>query len=99
MVRIRSMVTGQHLVFRTDGPGDPAAARATKSSGLNVPFALLCCSIVGNGDKIPDQEQCLKDMTYMACYKKRSNQYTTYAGLAGGSGGLLAVCALLFRYG
>ena len=54
---------------------------------------------MGNGDKIPDQEQCLKDMTYMACYNKRTKQFTTYAGLAGGSGGLLVLCALLFRYG
>jgi hypothetical protein len=86
-------------VFRTDGTFDRTAAEAIVSHESNVRAALSCCSIVGNGEKIPDQEQCLKDMTYMACYKKRSNQYTTYAGLAGGSGGLLAVCALLFRYG
>lgn len=54
---------------------------------------------MGNGDKIPDQDQCLKDMTYMACYNKKSKQYTTYAGLAGGSAGLLVLCLLLFRYG
>ncbi len=56
-------------------------------------------SIIANGEKLPDQEQCLKDMTYMACFNAKTKQWTTYAGLAGGCGGLLLLCAVLFRYG
>lgn len=62
----------------------------------------LCANpyrIVGNGDKILDTDQCFKDMTYMACYDGKTKQYTMYAGLAGGSGGLLIIALLLFRYG
>jgi hypothetical protein len=74
-----------------------SAYHVQKSIGAAICVAV--CRIVGNGDKIPDQDQCLKDMTYMNCYNKKSRQFTTYAGLAGGSGGLLVLCMLLFRYG
>jgi hypothetical protein len=64
-----------------------------------LPAAPPARSIIANGEKLPDQEQCLKDMTYMACYNAKTKMWATYAGLAGGSGGLLVLCALLFRWG
>lgn len=55
--------------------------------------------ILGNGEKLLDPEQCMKDMTYVDCYTKRTKKHTLYAGLAGGSGGVLVLSLLLFRYG
>lgn len=55
--------------------------------------------ILGNGERLLDQTQCEKDQTYMACYTAATKRFTLYAGLAGGSGGLLVLAALLFRYG
>jgi hypothetical protein len=55
--------------------------------------------IIAQGEKLPDPEQCFKEQTFNMCYNQRTRLYTTYAGLAGGSGGLLLLCAVLFRYG
>jgi hypothetical protein len=54
---------------------------------------------LGNGERLYDIEQCQKDMTYMACYRKRTQQHTTFAGLAGGFGGLLLITLLMYLYG
>jgi hypothetical protein len=73
-------------------------ATTTQSSKSSCPCANPYKQL-GNGERIPDISQCEKDMTYMDCYNKKSKQYTMYAGLAGGSAGLLVLSLLLFRYG
>lgn len=69
---------------------------------LNSRTACPCANpyrILGSGERLLDQDQCMKDMSYVDCYNKRTNKHNLYAGLAGGSGGLLVLSLLLFRYG
>ena len=73
-------------------------ASITKESRVSCPCANPYKNL-GNGERILDMTQCEKDMTYMACYNGKSKQYTTFAGLAGGSGGLFVVSLLMYRYG
>lgn len=70
----------------------------TKDTRTNCPCANPY-KILGNGEKLLDPEQCLKDMSYVDCYNVRTKKYKMYAGLAGGAGGLLVIAMLLFRYG
>lgn len=79
-------------------PGARGAHRRQRAPPT-APTARRARSIIANGEKLPDQEQCLKEQTYMNCFNARTKQWTTYAGLAAGSGGLLVLCGLLFRYG
>ncbi|KAF8066308.1 hypothetical protein HT031_002631 [Scenedesmus sp. PABB004] len=69
---------------------------------MNSRTACPCANpyrILGNGEKLLDQEQCMKDQTYVACYDARTRKHHLYAGLAGGSGGVVLLSLLLFRYG
>lgn len=70
----------------------------TKESRTSCPCAQPY-KILGGGEKLPDPEQCFKDMTFVDCYNKKTRRHTMFAGLAGGSGGLLVLALLLFRYG
>lgn len=67
----------------------------------NRKLACPCTQMIkylGNGDRAIDKELCKNDIPYQECLKKETAEWKKWAGLAGGSAGLLILSGLLLRY-
>lgn len=69
----------------------------TQNSKINCPCSNPYKQI--GYERILDMTECQKDNQFVTCTGQKQRQWTMYTGLAGGSGGLLVISALLMRYG
>eukprot|EP00877_Chromochloris_zofingiensis_P002274 jgi/Chrzof1/12047/Cz06g19120.t1 len=74
-------------------------ATTTASQRDSCPCTTISKTLM-NGDKILDPlVLCQSDEQYKQCYRSRNDKYKLFAGLAGGSAGLLVLALVMFRYG